>query len=168
MSDIVKVEQALTEVSKKKQFCTFWIAGRMFGVDINYAREVNTNIDFTPIFHAPKEVKGYVNIRGQIYLVIDLPLLLGFETSNEQDTNRVVIFKNEVGESFGVLVDKIGDVIEVEEKEIEEVQKSSDKMLNDKKVIVDDLAEGVCRLDDTLLLLLKPGLFLSTVEKLLV
>lgn len=165
MSDLVKVENQVENVKKKKQFCTFWLSGRLFGVDIFSAKEVNTTVEFTPIYHSPTEVNGYVNIRGQIYLVIDIRQLLGFEPSNITEDSRVVIFKENVGESFGVLVDKIGDVISVNESEIEEMQKSRD-MNSEINTKVEELTSGVCRLKDNLLVILKPEELLQKVEKL--
>ena len=69
-----------TVETQKRQFCTFWISGRHLGVDVLDVKEINSEINLTPIFHAPKEVIGYVNIRGQIYLILDLRLILGFES----------------------------------------------------------------------------------------
>ncbi|MBF0525581.1 MAG: hypothetical protein HQK56_10850, partial [Deltaproteobacteria bacterium] len=48
------------ETERKRQFCSFWLSGRLFGVDILDVKEINSEITFTPIFHASKEVKGYV------------------------------------------------------------------------------------------------------------
>lgn len=165
MNELVKVEQNLETVKDKKQFCTFWLSGRLFGVDIFNAKEVNTTVEFTPIFHAPKEVEGYVNIRGQIYLVIDIRQLLGFEKSEITEDSRVVIFKDDIGESFGVLVDKIGDVVEVAENEIEKMKKGRD-FGGDLNARLDDLTTGVCRLKDNLLVIINPKVLLPEIERL--
>ena len=111
MSEAVEAGTALTQ--EGIQVSTFWLSGRLFGVDIMDVKEINTEVDFTPIFHSSKEVKGYVNIRGQIHLVLDLRLLLGFESKEVDINSRVVIFKQSIAEPFGALVDKVGDILEV-------------------------------------------------------
>jgi purine-binding chemotaxis protein CheW len=99
------------------QMCTFRMAGRLFGVDIMDVKEVNGNIDITPIHHAPAIVCGYMNIRGQILLVVDLRRIFGFEASAHiEPSSKVVIFKPTVDEPFGILVDSVGDVVNVEKQ----------------------------------------------------
>jgi two-component system chemotaxis sensor kinase CheA len=139
-----------------KQFCTFWIGKHHYGVDILSVKEINSGVTLTPIFHSPKEIRGYVNIRGHINLVIDLRVILGFDTKEIDDMSRVVLLKDEIGESFGFLVDKIGDVYSVDETDIED-KKNEDDMFHEKfekKALEKDLIEGVCKLDNNLLVLL--------------
>jgi purine-binding chemotaxis protein CheW len=92
-------------------YCTFRLAGRLFGFDIRAVKEVNTQAAFTPVPHAPPAVCGYVNLRGNIYLVLDLRRLLGMAPAAVTADSRLLIFKPAVGESFGVLVDAIGDIV---------------------------------------------------------
>jgi chemotaxis signal transduction protein len=128
-------------------------------------KEISTEVEITPIYHAPEQVKGYVNIRGQIYLVIDLRLLLGYEQQEVSGSNKIVIFKNKIGEAFGVLVDSIGDVVEVSESDIEDMQKQDDTDYEfDSKI--DEITEGVCRLEKTLLVIINPKHFLPEIRKL--
>ena len=60
------------DTSSMLRYCTFRLSGRLYGVDIEDVKEINTEVNFTPIFHASREIKGYINIRGQIYLLLDL------------------------------------------------------------------------------------------------
>ncbi|MBF0550119.1 MAG: chemotaxis protein CheW [Deltaproteobacteria bacterium] len=162
MMEAVKSDE-IFETERKRQFCSFWLSGRLFGVDILDVKEINSEITFTPIFHASKEVKGYVNIRGQIHLVIDLRLLLGFERADDVEGRRLIIFKTKVGEPFGVQVDRIGDVVEVTEGQIEQRTKVDDKL--DRIVDSGDVIEGVCKLKDRLLVILNAKSFLRIIEK---
>jgi purine-binding chemotaxis protein CheW len=92
-------------------YCTFRLAGRLFGFDIRAVKEVNTQTTFAPVPHAPPAVCGYVNLRGNICLVLDLRQLLGLAPAAVTADCRLLIFKPAVGESFGVLVDAIGDIV---------------------------------------------------------
>lgn len=153
-------------LSAQKQFCTFWLAGRLFGVNILHVKEINRELAFTPVFHAPKEVKGYVNIRGQIHLVLDLKMLLGFEPKALDTDSCVLIFKHEIAEPFGVLVDKIGDVVNVYEDKIEDKFKLEDvsSANSDYSSSNDNLIEGVCKLKDNLLVILNAKKFISAIN----
>ncbi len=139
--------------TQKHQFCTFRISGRLYGVNILDVKEINQNVDFTPIFHAPKEIKGNINIRGQIYLLLDLSLILGFATNTVDEMSRVVLFKSTVGESFGVLVDSIDDIVTVEEKQIENRRKQDREVPEGVERRGIDIGEGVCKLEDELLVI---------------
>ena len=110
---------AAPEPHREFQVCSFWIAERLFGVDILDVKEINREVGFTRIHHAPPDVRGYVNIRGQIYLVLDLRLMLGFGSAPTGPANRVVLFKPSAGNSFGVLVDRAGDIVHIARDRIE-------------------------------------------------
>ncbi|QTA90486.1 chemotaxis protein CheW [Desulfonema magnum] len=147
-----------------RQFCTFQISERLFGVDILDVKEVNQETDFTPIFHAPKKVKGYVNIRGQIHLILDLRLFLGFESKKTDDASRVILFKPEVGDPFGVLVDQIGDVFEVDEARIEErVREEHELPEGGEQGGALNLLSGVCKLENGLLVILNSRSLLKNI-----
>jgi purine-binding chemotaxis protein CheW len=98
-------------VEAASHYCTFRLAGRLFGFDIRAVKEVNTQTSFTPVPHAPPVVCGYVNLRGNIYVVLDLGRLLGLAPATVTADSRLLIFKPAVGESCGVLVDAIGDIV---------------------------------------------------------
>ena len=162
-----------TETEKKdssgkpiKQFCTFWLSGRLYGVDILDVKEVNQEARFTEVFHAPKKVKGLVNIRGRIHLILDLHRILGFKVREQGRKSRLVLFKPSVGESFGVLVDGIGDVIEVEERLIESGELADrDVTSGEKGIDVHELISSVCRLEETLLLIINARNLLKVIDK---
>ena len=100
-------------------YCTFRLAGRLFGVDMRAVKEVNTRTALTPVPHAPPAVSGLVNLRGQLHLVLDLRRLLGLGESAVTADSRLVIFKPAVGEAFGVLADAVGDVVRLDPAQTE-------------------------------------------------
>jgi chemotaxis signal transduction protein len=150
--EAAKVEEAVE--AQKLQFCSFRISARRFGADVLDVKEINPEVDFTPIFHAPKEVKGYVNIRGQIYLLLDLRLILGFESKRIDEFSRVILFKPEIGDSFGVLVDSIDDIETVDEDQIENRRKEDRELPDGVERRVFNVGSGVCKLEDELLIII--------------
>jgi len=147
----------------KRQFCTFTIYNRLFGVDILNVKEVNPQINCVPIYHAPPEVRGYINIRGQIYLILDLQLILGFETASVSDTTenqRIILFKSTVDEPFGIVVDRISDVVAIEIDKIENRRSESLTKEQPPSNRIErrspDFSDGIAKLDDQLLVILNP------------
>ena len=144
---------------KIQQFCSFWLAGRLYGVNILDVREVNRELDFTSIFHADSWMKGYLNIRGQIHLVVDLRIVLGYPPQATNSESRVVIFKNTVGESFGALVDKVGEIVAVSPEQVEaRISNEENRGLDERNR---GLIAGECKLDGRLMVLLNPSKFLT-------
>lgn len=119
-----------SQSGNERQICTFRIADEHYGVDILQIKEIHTENRFTPVHHAPSSVRGYVNIRGQIHLIVDLRVLLGHSPLGNLEGSRILLFKPEVGEAFGVLVDAIGDVCPAPEKHLEAVDNQPGRSLS--------------------------------------
>lgn len=147
-----------------RSFCTFRLDGHLFGVDILDVKEVTTETLCTRIAHAPDEVLGLVNIRGHIYLALDLRRLLGMPTIPVTAESRLVLFKPTVGAAFGVVVDEISEIYRVASEKIESYAAVQDE---DATSVVrrTNLISAVCRLPRELLVVLNPQRFLSVVEQ---
>jgi purine-binding chemotaxis protein CheW len=165
--DLIQTNEAvLPSGSGVIQLCTFWLSGRLFGVSIDDVKEIYNKMHFTSIYHAPDTVRGYMNIRGQIYLVVDLRLLVGFKSKPTDSDSKVILFKPAVAEPFGVLVDKIGDVMECSIDQVEERRQG--KRVNysgtEKRSLPSDLNMGICTLKDNLLIMLNSHSILNRVH----
>lgn len=150
-----KRRETAAEPVAMRNYCSFWVAGHLFGIDILEVKEINAEIAFTPIFHAPPQVRGYVNIRGQIHLVIDPREPLGLPPEEASVGKMLLIFKPAVAENFAMLVDRVGDIVAVPEDRIEA---SADGTPGEGG----ELASGVCKLDGQLMVVLNPKGFLRT------
>ena len=147
-----------------RQICTFSIDDRLLGVDILDVKEINTETDFTPIFHAPREVRGYVNIRGQIHLILDLRRIMDLPEKPIDAHSRLVLFKPAVGENFGILVDRIGDVMEIRGDMVEDRRKADEGVPGDGDRRTLEMGSGVCKLEDGLLIILDSRQLLGRIE----
>lgn len=143
--------------SQTCQFCTFRLNGRLYGIDIHDVREVGPETDFTPIFHAPRAVRGYMNVRGRIYLLLDLRRMLGFEDKALDAASRVILFKPAVGENFGILVDSIADMVTVDQAQIENRRKQDHGHPQGEERRGIDIAMGICKMEKELLVILNSG-----------
>ncbi len=116
------------EVEEKlKQYCSFYINEQLYGIDIMQVKEINVETNFTDIEHTCEKIEGHVNIRGQIYVILNLRIILGYEYKKVDDIARIALFKPETGESFGILIDKFKEVIEVREKDFCPDDEAKDK-----------------------------------------
>ncbi len=158
------IDQSVTEQSIMN-ICTFWLSDRLFGVNILDVKEVGSDIKLTPIFHANTKVSGYVNIRGNIHLIIDLRKLMNCDASEISASSRIILFKDKIGESFGVLVDKIGDVVSIESSKIEYRKKGDGLAEGSDKKSEAELGLGVYKLEKRLMLLLNSKSFLSAIRE---
>jgi len=139
------------------QVAAFRLDGRLFGVDIRDVKEVNAEVALTRIYHAPRHICGYMNIRGQIHLVVDLRTEFGFEPGAVCSTSRVVIFKNTIDEPFGVLVDSVENIVTLTEEKIVDRREGEaliDSAIQDKRKSKNGLCVGVYPMEKELMLLL--------------
>jgi len=152
------------------QMCTFRMAERLFGVDILDVKEVNENVNVTPIYHAPPNVCGYINIRGQILLVVNLHETFGLEQKQKVDqvySGKIVVFKQSVDEPFGILVDEVCDVVPIDPKRIVDRRSSGGETAEARELrrIRDEMVLGVYPLEKELLLLLNARRILGAGKK---
>jgi purine-binding chemotaxis protein CheW len=141
-------------------FCTFEAAGRLFGVPLIDIKEVTADAQCTPIPHAPECVQGYVNIRGQIVLGLDLQRLLHLP-ADDRTAKCLVIFKPTIGPAFGLLVDEVGEIASVRNQDIAPSEKNPNVELEGPS----DLIPYICRLADRLLVVLDAKRILPIIEK---
>ena len=100
------------------QFCTFYLDKLMFGVELKGVQEVIRSLDMTKVPLAPAVVSGLINLRGQIVTAVDLRRRLELEPRPANMSARNVVVRSEDG-AVSLLVDEIGDVVEVEETSFE-------------------------------------------------
>jgi purine-binding chemotaxis protein CheW len=154
----------ITIIENNQLFCTFRSADHWFGVPVGDVKEVTTQTTCTRIPHAPREVAGYVNIRGHIFMALDPRLLLGLEARATKE-NRLILFKPGVGPSFGLLVDEIGDIVAVNANQIENFGAGADELSAAASVNRADLISRICKLPAGLMVILEPRNFVRIVEQ---
>jgi purine-binding chemotaxis protein CheW len=105
-------------MSQPLQFCTFYLDKLLFGVELQGVQEVIRNVDVTRVPLAPGVVAGLVNLRGQIITAVDLRRQLEFAPRAADSKPINVVVRSDDG-AVSLMVDSIGDVIEVEESSFE-------------------------------------------------
>ena len=133
-------------MAERRQFCSFFLDGLRFGVDVRKVQEVVPYQEMTRVPLAPPTVRGLLNLRGQIVTGIDLRRRLELpERPADRLPMNVVLRGEDSPVSF--LVDDIGEVIEVD---ADACEPTPDTL----RGRVRELIQGVYPLPDELLLVL--------------
>jgi purine-binding chemotaxis protein CheW len=93
-----------------EEYVTVIIADQLFGLPISRVQDVFILKDMTEIPLTNPEIAGVLNLRGRIITAIDMRKRLGLPPRAEGETAMAVGIEMD-RESFGLVIDKIGDVL---------------------------------------------------------
>lgn len=135
---------AVNELTER-QYCTFYLDGHFLGIGVKEVQEVLKYQYMTEVPLADAEVAGLINLRGQIVTAIDLRKVMGLGARNEKLPMNIVV-RSDDG-PLSLLVDEIGDVVEVEKESFEDPPETLE-------VSFRHLIKGVYKLQEKLMLVL--------------
>jgi purine-binding chemotaxis protein CheW len=133
-------------MSVLRQFCSFFVAGQQFGIEVERVQEIIRYQATTRVPLAPHAVSGLINLRGQIVPVVDLRACLGLPALRAELLPTNVVLRTDEG-SVSLSVDEIGDVLEVSDTDFEGTPENLHGVTR-------ELLRGVYKLRDGLLLVL--------------
>ncbi len=140
------VNTAAGETREDAHLSTFYIADFFFGVDVQHVQEVLRAQPMTRVPRAPDVIEGLINLRGQIVAAIDMRRRLKLAPRPADAAPMNMVIRAEDG-AVSLLVDEIGDVLDVDSAAWERAPESLDAHAR-------DLIRGVYKLDGRLLLVL--------------
>jgi purine-binding chemotaxis protein CheW len=145
----VKPEQLQNQPAEQatSQFATFYVRDLFFGIEVLQVQEVLRYQEMTRVPLAADLIEGLINLRGQIVTAIDMRRRLGLAPRGEGETPMNMVVRSEEG-AVSLLVDEIGDVLEVRRDVYEPAPENTSRQLR-------DLIAGVYKLDGRLLLVLE-------------
>jgi len=112
------MKAAATRTSKETlQLATFYVGDLCLALEIDQIQEVLRGMSVTLVPHAPPEVTGVVNLRGEVTTVLDLRRLLNLPPTPPSSATRTLIVRSQE-ESIGLVVDRVGDICTVETRSI--------------------------------------------------
>lgn len=117
ISDKVKAEQVKHVVDETSlEVVIFQMAGEEYAFNIDDVSEIIDMTEITPIADSVEHIKGVINIRGQVISIASLYKILHLK--EDKNADQKIIVTNVEGNSIGFVVDKVNDVMGIEEKEI--------------------------------------------------
>jgi purine-binding chemotaxis protein CheW len=128
------------------QFATFFVGNLLFGVEVLRVQEVLRYQEMTPVPRSAEVIEGLINLRGQIVTAIDVRRRLGLKPRESSRTPMNMVVRSDDG-AVSLLVDEIGDVLDVEQAAFETVPDNVAPGIR-------DLTTGVYKLKERLLLIL--------------
>jgi len=128
------------------EYVTATIGGQLFGLPIERVQDVFMPERLTRVPLAACEIAGLLNLRGRIVTVVDMRRRLDFETPEHGGAILAVGIEHK-GESYGLLIDEIGEVLKLSAASREENPVNLDHRLA-------RVSAGVHRLDGRLVVIL--------------
>jgi purine-binding chemotaxis protein CheW len=98
-----------------KEYVTAMIGGQLFGLPILRVQDVFMPERLTRVPLAPPEIAGVLNLRGRIVTLIDMRRRLGIE-SRKDDGPSMAIGVESRAESYGLLIDNVGEVLKLDDE----------------------------------------------------
>ena len=144
-------------MAEKLGFSSCFVGDLCFGIEVEQVQEVTYGGTLTRMPLASSRVCGLLNLRGQIVAVIDLRQCLRLSERPAGDVPVHVILQTDDG-CVSLLVDRVGDVLEVDERNFEW---PPDTMRDRTR----ELIRGAYKLDGGLLLALDREKLLTEMEQ---
>ncbi|MEL6317501.1 MAG: chemotaxis protein CheW, partial [Pseudomonadota bacterium] len=132
-----------------KQYVTFAVGDRLYGVEIVNVREIKQWTPTTALPNQAHYTRGVLNLRGTIVPVYDLRARFGGPLTEATETHVIVIAAIE-HQSIGILVDAVSDILNVSPEDVKPIPPTAREM---------DLESisGLVASDDDMIALLELG-----------
>lgn len=139
------------------EYVTFQIGSQTFGTSVLEVHDVFRPTQVTKVPLAKPDIAGVLNLRGRIVTAIDARARLGLPPREGDPDNIMAIGIEQSGESFGLIIDSVGEVVRLEDVDLEKNPVNLDP-------IWASVSKGVHRLGDKLLIVMDIGKILAVNE----
>lgn len=107
------------------KYLSFSVCGEDYGIPILRVREILVIVDITPLPQSKPHVKGVINLRGRIIPVIDIRRIFNMPQAEYTAETCVIVVEVSDGSDdehiqMGVIVDKVNEVVNIEEENIDQ------------------------------------------------
>jgi purine-binding chemotaxis protein CheW len=130
----------------RTQYTSCFVGDLLVGIPVEAVQEVTSGSELTPVPLASPLVSGLLNLRGEIVTAIDLRQCLQL-SARPADRRPVNLILRTDDSCVSLLVDQVGDVLEVDPAQIELPPRTVRGRIR-------ELITGVYKLDRGLLLML--------------
>ncbi|MDF1686293.1 MAG: purine-binding chemotaxis protein CheW [Parvibaculaceae bacterium] len=146
MSNPNTIGGELVSSSDTSEYITVNIADQLFGISVPKVQDVFMPQQVTRVPLSMPEVAGVLNLRGRIVTVIDMRKRLGLP-EREGDVTNMAVGVEYRGESYGLVIDSVGEVLRVRDADLERNPTNLDPRWQAVSI-------GVQRLDQKLMIIL--------------
>ena len=106
------------------KYLTFHLSQEQYGVSLLCVREIIGLMDITHVPRTPKYVRGVINLRGRIIPVVDSRLKFGMPAIEDTEVTCIIVVELNYEDQIiqiGILVDEVDEVLDIQEKQIDNV-----------------------------------------------
>jgi purine-binding chemotaxis protein CheW len=133
-------------MSASKRVCWFEVDQVAFGIEVLHIQELIKNQPISRVPLADPVVAGLINLRGQIVVAIELRERLRLSARPGDTPPMHLVVQTKAG-TYSLLVDRIGDVIELDATQLERPPETMPREVR-------ELVTATCKLPDRLLLII--------------
>ena len=125
MSEVTAHAEQLHEVivEREGKYLTFALGPEEYGLEVLKVREIIGYMDVIAVQQTPAQVKGVLNLRGQVVPVVDLRTKFGMETAEATEQTCIIVVETSQGDHrfcAGIVVDRVQEVLDIAGEDIEE------------------------------------------------
>jgi purine-binding chemotaxis protein CheW len=108
-----------SETVPLREFLMFVVGGELFGIELTGIKEILSPPPITPVPRSNREVLGVCSVRGLLVTVLCLRRKLRLTETFGGRRSRILLTTSEAGETVGLLVDEVRQVVRLQASEIE-------------------------------------------------
>lgn len=104
------------------KYLTFTLGAEEFGLQILKVREIIGYMDITAVPRAPRDVRGVINLRGQVVPIVDMRARFEMPATDVTEQTCIIVVEVRAGrQSFhtGIIVDRVCEVLDIDGDAIE-------------------------------------------------
>ncbi len=102
-----------------KEHLIFIINNQPYAISIEYLQEISHQVKVTPVPGLQSPFKGVINLRGRVVPVFSFSELLSVNSNDDAD--KFIVF-NYNGNTFAAVVEKVNEVIRIEEEKLSDAE----------------------------------------------
>jgi purine-binding chemotaxis protein CheW len=141
----------MSAATNPRQVVVFHLGDEQYALPIGHVHEIIRYTEPRSVASRADWVRGVISLRGQIIPVYDLAARLGVPSQLDEHAKIVIV---DIGaETAGVVVDGVEEVLTVTEEQLQVVPGADTTVI-----------EAIARVDDRLIVLLKPAAVFAETE----
>jgi purine-binding chemotaxis protein CheW len=108
-----------SESAPLREFLMFVVGGELFGIELTGIKEILSPPPITPVPRSSREILGVCSVRGLLVTVLCLRRKLRLPEMGTNRRSRILLTTSQSGETMGLLVDEVRQVVRLQASEIE-------------------------------------------------
>jgi purine-binding chemotaxis protein CheW len=140
-------------VQHPRHLVVFKLGAEHYGLPIRQVHEIIRYTEPRAVASRVEWVRGVISLRGRILPVFDLASRLGVPSEPGEQAKIVIVESESAGDTAGVIVDGVEEVLTVTPDQIEDVPGADSTLI-----------DAIAKLGDRLVVLLKSSAIFATAE----